>query len=374
MLLLTLALFAAAAKAPANDLAPVIENAIVLYDRGLYDRAKIDLEGLDAAGAADGALLYRLFFCERMTGHEPEAQKALERARQALEKEITTARSIEVPFYLANTYSNQGKAGEAQGVAREALAKLDSGKYKEPTTPIGAFQVGKLYQDTGQASQAVRWYGKALAGFDLKEGRYAGNARWALRYIGNAAFAQGDFAASDTSFTKLTVLGDATLADWSALAAARVRLGKYAQASEAWKSAVKIDPAGADDARYSARLADTAAAIGPLPANTPAGKPWASLVQADLEALLKEQAASARALQVRAAEGMRTSATDPKPRAMPKALRTELDAKLKAARKVFVAAALEYAMRRFPLRETAFKEGYAVLVFQDREWEVPPDP
>jgi tetratricopeptide (TPR) repeat protein len=362
------------AKPPADDLAPVIDNAVRLYDEGRYEEAKVDLEGLDAAGAADGPLLYRLFFCERAVGHEAEALKALGRAQQALEKEIVASRTIDVPFYLANAYSNLGKAAEAQAVAREAIAKLDKGTYAAPKTAIGAFQVGKLYQDLGQADNAVRWYTKALDGFDLKGGRYAGNARWALRYVGNVAYARDDFAGSEKSFTKLTDLGGALIADWTSLAAARVRTGRYREAAEAWKAAVKLDPGGADDARYAARVTETAAGLAPLPKDAPGGKPFASLVQAELETVLKDQAAAARDLQVRAAEGLGMKEAGAKPHAMAKPLRSELTGRLQAARKTFVTAALEYAVRRFPLRETAFREGYAVLIFQEREWEVPPDP
>jgi tetratricopeptide (TPR) repeat protein len=368
------ALAAAPAPAASDDLAPIAAKAVRLYNQGRYDEALVDLEGLDAAGAADGALLYRLFFCERATGHEEAAQKALERARQALEKELATATSIEVPFYLANTYSNLGKLGDAQGVAREAIAKLEAGTYTPPGTAIGAFQLGKLYQDAGKSGDAVRAYRKAVDGFDLKDGRYEGNARWALRYIGSAAYAQGDFAGSDAAFARLTGLGGALPSDWSALAAARVRLGQYASAAEAWKAAVKLDPAGADDARYSARLAETAATVAPLPLKAPDGKTFAAMVQTELEAVLKEQAATARSLQARAAEAMRGATKDAPPHDLEPKLRVELQDKLNAARSVFLAAALEYSVRRFPLRETAFREGYAVLVFQNGEWELPPDP
>lgn len=375
---LAAALLAAPAVKPAvakpDDLAPVAAEAIRLYDQGRYEEALADLQGLDAAGAADGPLLYRLFFCERTTGHELEAQKALERARVALEKAVTTATSIEIPFYLANAYANLGKLPDAQGVAREALGKLDAGTYRPPDTAIGAFQVGKLNQDVGKTQDAVRWYRKAVDGFDLGDGRYEANARWALRYIGNAAYAQNDFAGSEAAFVRLTKIGGALPADWNALAAADVRQGKYAAAAESWKASVKLDPSGADDARYSARLAETAAGLAPLPDKTPEGTPLGSLVQAELETLLADQAATARALQARASEARKPDGKDSAPRPLGPKLRGEIDGKLKEARKLFVAAALEYAVRRLPLRETAFREGYAVLVFQNSEWEVPPDP
>jgi len=371
---LAAALLAGAAPADANDLEKVAAEAIRLYDQGAYDEAKIDLEGLAAAGEADGALLYRLFYCERVTGHEDAAQKALERARVALEKELPGATSLEVPFYLANAYANLARAADAQATARAATAKIESGVWKVPESAIGLFQLGKLYQDMGRSADATRYFTKALDGFDLKGGRYASNARWALRYLGNVAFSQGDFGGSEVDFTRLTGLGDALPGDWSALAAARVRLGHYKAAGEAWKASVKLDPAGADDARYGARLADTAAEIAPLPTAAPNGTAFAAMVQADLESVLKDQAAAARAAQVKAAEAIKPAKDGATTRPLTPKLRAELTTQLKTARRVFVAAALEYAVRRLPIRETAFREGYAVLIFQDREWELPADP
>lgn len=359
---------------PANDdLAPVIVEAIRLYDQGDYDQAKVDLKGLDAAGAADGPLLYRLFFCERATGHEEDAQKALDRARAVLEKENATPTSIETPFYLANAYANLGKPAEAQSVARDATAKIEAGTLKTPDTPIGSFQVGKLYQDANKPKEAIRAYEKALAGFDLKDGRYASNARWALRYIGGVKFSSGDYAGSEQSFDRLTKIGDALSSDWSALGSARERQGHYAPAAAAWKSAVKLDPGGADDARYAARLAETAATIAPLPTAS-AGVDISSMTAADLEAALKTQAQAARDAQKKAFDAMKPAEGTTTPRKLDPAMRKKLAEDLAGARRLFVATGLEYAVRHQPLRETAFREGYAVLVFQDTEWQLPPDP
>jgi tetratricopeptide (TPR) repeat protein len=381
MLLPTLALLAAgklAAPAPAGakapDLDPVVQEAILFYDKGAYEDAKRDLEGLDAAGAADGPLLYRLFFCERATGHEDAAHDALVRAAKALEQELPSAKTLDTPFYLANAYANLGRAADAQNVAKSAIDNVEKKRWKVPETPIGLFQLGKLYQDAGRSGEAASYYAKALDGFDLKGGRYLGNARWALRFIGNTAFARGDYAASESAFVRLTQLGEALSSDWSALATARVRSGKYAAAAEAWKAAVRLDPAGADDARYSARLADVAATLGPLPAADGAGAAFASMQQAALETALKDQAGAVRAVQSRAAEALRTATAATPPHGMDAKLRSELTDTLSKTRRVFVAAGLEYSVRHFPIRETAFREGYAVLIFQDSEWTLPPDP
>ena len=365
----TIALLAAPkSAAPAESLDPVVVEAIRFYDQGNYEDAKRDLEGLDAAGLVSGPLLYRLFFCQRATGNEDAAQAALQRAAKALEAEISQAKTLETSFYLANAYANLNRSAEAGNVARAAIESVESKRLKTPDTPIGLFQLGKLYQDAGRSADASSYYAKALDGFDLKDGLYASNARWALRYIGNAAFNRADYKATEDAFARLTKIGGAGPADWNTLAMARVRSGRYPEASEAWKAAVKLDPAGADDARYSGRLADVAAAIGSIPAADGSGVAFSAMTQPALETLLKDQAAAARTLQSRAAEAMH----DGKP--LDKKLRTELADKLVAARRIFVAAGLEYSVRRLPIRETAFREGYAVLIFQDSEWTLPPDP
>jgi tetratricopeptide (TPR) repeat protein len=356
---------APATRAP-GDLEPVVVEAIRLYDQGNYEDAKRSLQGLDAAGVADGPLLYRLFFCERATGDEAAARAVLERAAAKLEDELGTSRTLDTSFYLANAYSNLGRTAESQNVARSAIEQIEKKKLAMPDTPIGHFQLGKLYQDAGRAADASTQYAKALAGFDLKEGRYAGNARWALRFIGTTAAGRGAFEESESAFARLIGIGGASPSDWSALAVARVRMGRYGDAAEAWKSGVRLDPAGGDDARYGARFAEVAASIGPLPTADSAGTPFASMPQAALEAAMKDRAAEARTLHARAAESLSGGKLDA-------ALRAELTEKLLQARRLFVAAGLEYAVRRLPIRETAFRDGYAVLVFQDSEWSLPPE-
>jgi hypothetical protein len=96
--------------------------------------------------------------------------------------------------------------------------------------------------------------------------------------------------------------------------------------------------------------------------------------QVDLESYLKSRAEAVRAAQSRGEELMRPDTEGAPPRALPAKQRAELAKTLRETRQQFVAAGLEYAMRHLPIRETAFLQGYAVLVFQDREWELPPDP
>jgi hypothetical protein len=210
--------------------------------------------------------------------------------------------------------------------------------------------------------------------FDPSGGRYQGNVRWALRYLGNNAFSRGEFAESEKSFARLTALGAAETVDWDALAASRVRLGTYAGAADAWRSSVKLNPGEADDARYAARLSEVAALIAPLPAAAPGGAAFTSMSQADLEAFLKARSQAVLDAQSRATKGMQPAAEGQPARPLDTKLRAEIGATLLETRKQFVAAGLEYAVRRYGIRETAFREGYAVLIFQDRAWDVPPDP
>jgi len=362
------------APPPSTDLRAIADEAVRLYERGSYAEARASLESLDHAGLLDGPLLYRLYFCQLAAGRDDEAAGTLERARLALESELASAGTLDVPFYLANAYANLGRAEDARSVAKGATAKIESGASTTPETGIGLFQVGKLYQDQGREAEAIAYYNRAVAALDLKDGRYVGNARWALRYVGNAAVARDDYAASEAAFEKLAAIGEAKAADWTTLGIARARGGKFLPAAEAWKAAVKLDPANADDARYAARLAETAAILAPLPATAPSGAAFRALGQADLEAVLKERGEVVRTVQARAAEEMKPGFEGGPPRALPPDLRRSLEQELRTARGQFVAAGLEYAMRRLPIRETAFHEGYAVRIFQDSEWQLPPDP
>jgi tetratricopeptide (TPR) repeat protein len=358
----------------ADDLGPVKEQAVRLYDRGMYDEARKTLEELDLARALDGPLLYRLFFCEKATGHSDEARRAIERARAALETEITSSASLEVAFYLANTYSNLGRSADAQGIARGVTTKIESGQVAAPTSAIGLFQLGKLYEDQSRQKEASAYYTKAVDAFDLKEGRYTGNAAWALRYLGNVAYARADFEASERALARRTALPGAEAADWNTLAAARARLGKYAPAAEAWKSSIRVDPGNGDDPRYAARLADAAARLAPLPKAPPGGAAFTAMNETDLKAFLKTCSEAAMTDIARATEAMGpehdgalTHRLDPKRRA-------EVGRTLREARQRFVAAALEFAVRGYGIRDTAFGDGYAALIFQDGAWELPPDP
>ena len=367
-------LVAAAIAHAADDLSPAKEGAIRLYDRGVYAEAQAALLALDKAGALDGPLLYRLFFCEKAAGQDVESKAVLERARIALESETATSPSLEGAFYLANTYSNLGRAADAHRVATEMTDRLESKKVPLPVSGIGLFQVGKLYQDQSRQDEASKYYAQATDAFDLREGRYMGNLRWALRYLGNGALQRADFLSAERALARLTGLPGAEPADWDGLAVARTRMGKYADASAAWSAVVKLDPGNGDDPRYAARLADAAAAVGPLPAASSKGAAFKSMSRSDLEAFLKTCLESVTAAQDRAASLMKPEFEGKTPRALDPKVRAELAASLLATRRELTAAGLEYAVRHYGIRETAFRDGYALLIFHDRAWDLPADP
>ena len=151
--------------------------------------------------------------------------------------------------------------------------------------------------------------------------------------------------------------------DYRSLALARCRTGSYAGAAEAWEEIVRRDPGNGDDSRYGARLARMAADLGSLPRTTASGASYTSLSKEDLEAAMAEQVKKAKEIRAEAAAASST----PEPAARKRAEDALVDAKGR-----FLAAGLEYSNRRFPIRETAFTEGYAVFVFQPGEWELPP--
>lgn len=343
------ALVLAAASAAAGT------DPVALYDAGSYADARTALEALDAKGQLSGPLLYRLFFCRRMLGDEAAATDALERARAALEAENATAKRLEIPFYLANTYANLKLRDEARTVAVETSRKVASGELPAPSTAMEHFQLGRLQQEAGQADAAAASYERAVQGF---ASGFPGQARFARRFLAERATAAGDFVAAATHRTALAAIEGASAADFHALAVAEGRLRRWEAASRAWKEAVRLDPGNADDPRYAARLADVATQLGSLPERAADGRGWNVLSVAELEEAMRD--AQRRAIDARNRAG---SASPDE--------RKKLGAELVEARGKLTAAGLEYALRGQGLREFAFKEGIAVFVFQDAPWQLP---
>jgi len=344
-------------------------SAIEMYDTGRYAEAARALLEIDQAGQADGALLYRLFYCQRVAG-DAAATGTLERARAALEQESARAPSLETSFYLANAYANLRRPADAQRTASEALRSIESGAQAEPTTSFGRFALGKLHADTDHPQEAARWYARAL---DASSGDGAALApayvRWASRYLGDRSFEASEWDTAERAYTRLVDAGESSVEVFDRLAVTRARLGLWREAGEAWRKAERLDPANADRARYCARIVDQAASLGSLSATGPDGRLWTGWSKAELETLLAQQAQVVRSAR------QAVTAT-PAPDA---AQRATLQASLDAARAVFVAAALEYALAGHDIRETAFIGGYAPLVFHADEWVLPvvwraPDP
>jgi hypothetical protein len=96
--------------------------------------------------------------------------------------------------------------------------------------------------------------------------------------------------------------------------------------------------------------------------------------QSDLEAFLKTCLESAKSAQTHAGDLMRPESQGKPVRPLDPKTRTELAQSLLATRRQLLAAGLEYAVRHYGIRETAFRDGYAILIFQDRAWELPADP
>lgn len=357
--LVSLILPASAAVCLAVAPPPPATQAIEFYDDGRYAEARALLEALDGEGRMTGPLLYRLHYCQSRDGETARSQSTLERALEKLEYEHASAASLESAFYLVNTYASLSRAEDARRVAAEAIAKLESAAWPAPKDGMPAFQAGRLYQILGRVDDAAVRFEAALRSFASTPGRFAGPTVFASRFLGGRSRARGAWTEAERYLAAVAAAPGATAADWRELATARGRAGKWAAAAEAWRQAVRLDPAEADDPRYASHLADAAAAIGALPAAAPSGTPWNQLSRAELEQLMKEQADAAGAARAAAATA-------------PEAERPTLRATLARTRSIFVAAALEYAMRGMPIRETAFGNGYAVLIFQDSAWELPP--
>lgn len=345
---------AGAAESPAA-------KAVTLYDDGRYAEARVALEALDAEGRMNGPLLYRLYYCQSYGGDNERSRATLERALEKLEYESTAMPSLETAFYLVNTYASLSRPDDARGVAADAVGKLESAAWPAPKDGISSFQAGRLYQILGRVDEAATRFETALRGFASLPGRYTGPTLFASRFLAGRARAREAWADAERHLATIAASPAATVADCKELAVARGRLGKWGAAAEAWRKAGALAPAEADDPRYAARLADTAAGIGTLPGESSAGVPWTRASNADLERIMKEQSEAAAAAR---AKGEKAPVGD----------RPAIVASLAAIRKRFVAAALEYAMRGMPIRETAFGNGYAVLIFQDAAWELAAGP
>ncbi len=361
----TLALAALPLMIPAT-LAATVEppseqtEALGLYARGRYAEALPLLERIDAAGQASGALLYRLAYCQRIAGDGARAGETERRALESLERESVSTSDLEVPFYLANAYRNAGRAADAQRVAAEATARVERGEIPRPQSGAERFQLGKLYADQERADLAAEWYGKAV---DLLTGDPSGErsyVRWASRFLAERAFRAGDYSAAARFFGLLFDEGEGNAADLEKLAVSRARTGQYAEAAAAWARAGLENPTAADHYRYSSRLAALAAELPAFPRTAPVGKPWSELTREELEVVMKEESDRAKGILADAREVEREN----------QAARAEFKARLSAPKAAFVGAALEYALRGYGIRETAFLGGYAPLILKPTAWHV----
>lgn len=344
----------------ASSPAALRDAAVLHYDAGRYAEAMPLLRQLDSAGAAEGSDLYRLHYCERAAGENDAAMGTLQRAIALLESEVAIAKGLEAPFYLANALTNLGRAADARRVAAAATERVASGEIAAPSDGIERFRLGKLHADQNNEEDAAIWYARALEAFaaepSTSSAAYVG---WAGRYLGQRAYDEENWIDAERFLGAAAEAGEMTLVELERLAVARARLGLYAEAAAAWRRGEKVDPANAATVRYNYRLAESAIELA-VSAAAPDGRLWTQMTRVELEALLVEQAAAVRAVQV--------EARDSAPLADER--RAELQGQLDARRPVFVGAALEYALRGYGIREAAFSGGYAPLIFKAQEWRL----
>lgn len=345
-----------------DDLESRRAKAREAYADGRFEEALGLISAIDAQGGADGPLLYRLAYCQRTAGLTQESTKTEQRARTALEAELPGATTIEVPFYLANTYQNLSLGERLRSLAAETTDRVAQGQIAEPELRVGMFQLAKLYADQGLEEQASLWYERSLdasAGGSALRKSYR---RWAAGYLGERAFRSGDFAAAQKHFTILASEPQTGVSELDRLAVASARVGKYAEAGAAWKRAESMPSPDPSRAKYCGRLAALAGELGSLPPLAPGGGPWSEVSKENLETLMKEQAAHVKEI---FADAEKARGEDGR---MPVEKRDELIAQLLEIKPVFVAAALEYALRGHSIREASFFGGYAPLVLRPAAW------
>ncbi len=335
-------------------------EALSHYHQGRFAQAGALLEQIDARGEADGPLLYRLAFCQRKAG-DPRSAKTQERAREALENALSSATDLATPFYLANTYNNIGREEDARRIAAEATAGVEQGDLTSPATGSQMFQLGKLYADQQLGEQAAKWYAKAvetLTGEGEGNGAYV---RRASRFLAERAFRARDFESAQKYYGLMTDGGVGEQVDFDRLAVAQVHLGRYRAAAAAWKQAELALPGRGDRARYCNRLARMASRLDALPQQAPSGEAWGQLGKDELQTLMSETADQAKKTGAEVTEGAPLSDDD----------RARLRAQFAELQPVFLAAALEYAVRGYSIREAAFFGGYAPMIFHAKHWYLP---
>jgi len=355
-----LALLAPLAVTGAPPAPSPAQEALRLYEAERYADARPVLEGLAARGEADGAMLYRLAFTLR-AAHDPGDRAAFDRAAAKLQEETKGSTRLEPSFYLSNAYRNLDRPNDSKAAAAAATQRIESGAMPEPTEPLERFRLGKLYEDLAREEDAARWYALALDGLSPKDS--PAYVRWAARGSATTAAARGDWKEAERALRRVQDAGLATVDDLDKLARACGRQGRWAEAAEAWHAEENLDRVNADKPRYAARVAALAAEVGILPLSGPDGRPWEALSREDLETLMSAQAAAVRS----AKEAAAAAPGDP-------AVRAKQTAAIAAAKRLLASAAVEYVLRDLPLRETAFSGGWAPLLFQPAEWELPPAP
>ena len=186
--------------------------------------------------------------------------------------------------------------------------------------------------------------------------------QWASRYLAEALFAREEYTEAEPYLARLTASDKPAVEDLRRLGLCRARIGMYVEAGKAWRRAILLDPANGDEARYGALLAEAAARVPGFSAAAPDGRLWTQLTPPELAQILTEQTAEVQA--VREAASKWGELDEP--------AQIALHERMAKAHAVFLGAALEYTLQGESIREAAFSGGYAPLIFQDNEWQLPP--
>jgi len=335
-----------------------LEQAIELYNAGNYNEARPILERLVEAGNDDGIVLYRLYYCQRSAGDA--AQRAtLEKSRAALERDVATASTFEAGFYLANAYANLGMDAQLPIAAARTTARFEAGEIPKPTQPLEQFRLGKLFADQQRDELAQPWYEEAVDQFVAANGGgQKAYLEWASRWLAKRAIEQERFEEAVKQFGHLSKFGRPNVTDLDQYGLAALIIGRYDEATDAWRRATRLDVANADRYRYGSGLATLASQTAELPISPDGERSWDELAKEELETILTTQAKLVR--DVRA----ESEASSP----LTIEMRKQFLERMEAPRPRFVAAALEYLRRGYNLREAAFFGGYAPLIFHLREW------
>jgi tetratricopeptide (TPR) repeat protein len=349
-----------------------VRDGIAAYDAGLYPEALTLFEAVDAEGAADGLVLYRMAYCYSAVQRDrTRSQQTYERALSALEGRVATATArLEEHFYLVNALLNLGRPEEAKVAAARATEAVESCAVAVGPDGTSAFRVGKLYGDSGNTERQAAWYRRALAQFDSEPSPPPAYIERAVTALASFALEGGDWDDAAARLERLHGLYPDNSSTLLRLYVAQALSGDFDGASESLRKAREAGGARSEDIVYlEGMLKKTRRIMGaghPISVTEPDGRTYPSLSRAELEERIRAAITDGRELiGAPAEEGSYVIELRGKQKRELKVPGPELLARIDTAQARLLMLSFEIVRRDLSMRETAFAAGAAPLILHD---------